>query len=371
MKLKIPIVDLRAQYLPIKEEIAEAIQRVIDATSFVGGEEVLKFEEEFAKFCETKYAVGVGNGTDALYLALRAIGIKKDDEVITASHTFIATGEAITLNSAKPVFVDIDKDGCNIDPDKIENAITEKTKAIIPVHIYGQPVDFDKIIKIAKKYNLLVIEDAAQAHGAFYKGKRVGSLGDIGCFSFYPGKNLGAYGDGGAVVSNNQEIIERIRMLSNHGRKDKYFHEIEGVNSRLDGIQAAILRVKLKYLDAWNKKRQMIAKKYNELLSTTDGIITPKIYGEAMSVFHLYVIQVDKRDEKREMLEMDGISTGIHYPIPLHLQPAYKYLNLSCGSFPNAEMLCKRVISLPLFAELKDSEIEYICERVIFHHKEL
>ncbi|MEW6680550.1 MAG: DegT/DnrJ/EryC1/StrS family aminotransferase, partial [bacterium] len=219
--MKIPLVDLKAQYLSIKEEITEAIQNVIDNTSFVGGEELKKFEEEFARFCETNHCVGVGNGSDALYLSLRALEIKEGDEVITTPHTFIATAEAITLNGAKPVFVDIDKETYNIDPKKIEPAIGEKTRAIIPVHIYGQPVDFDKIEEIAKRHNLYVIEDAAQAHGAIYKGRKIGSLGDVGCFSFYPGKNLGAYGDGGCVVSNNQEIIEKIRTLSNHGRKDK------------------------------------------------------------------------------------------------------------------------------------------------------
>lgn len=364
MVKKIHFVDLRAQYLPIKGEIKDAIQKVIDKVSFVGGEEVLKFEEEFASFCEVKHCASVGNGTDALYLSLRASGIKKGDEVITTSHTFIATSEAITLNGAKPIFVDIDKDTYNIDPKKIEDAITEKTKAIILVHIYGQPVDFDKIKEIAKRYNIFIIEDASQAHGALYKGKKVGSLGDIGCFSFYPGKNLGAYGDGGAVVSDNYEIIEKIRMLSNHGRADKYFHKTEGINSRLDGIQAAILRVKLKYLDSWNKKRQKIAKGYNELLGKTNGIILPKVLDETNPVFHLYVIQVNKRDEVRKRLEEEGISTGIHYPIPLHLQPAYKYLNIPKGSFPHTEALCSRVISLPMFPELKDEEIEYISQKI-------
>lgn len=364
MKRHIPLVDLKAQYLSIKGEITEAIQRVIERASFVGGEEVLKFEEAFARFCKTQYAVSVGNGTDALYLALRALGIKKGDEVITTPHTFIATAEAITLNGAKPIFVDIDKDTYNISPEKIEAKITEKTRAIIVVHLYGQPVDFDRINEIAKTYNLLIIEDAAQAHGALYKGKRVGSLGDIGCFSFYPGKNLGAYGDGGAVVSNNLEVIEKIRMLSNHGRSNKYLHETEGINSRLDDIQAAILNVKLKYLDAWNKKRQMIAKRYDELLGDIDEIITPKILDDVTSSFHLYVIQVNKRDEMRKRLQEYGISTGIHYPIPLNLQPAYKYLNLPKGSFPNAEHVCSRVISLPMFPELKWEEVEYICEKI-------
>ncbi|MEW6007130.1 MAG: DegT/DnrJ/EryC1/StrS family aminotransferase [bacterium] len=362
--MKIPLVSLKAQYLSIKKEINRAIQRVIDSTSFVGGEEIEKFEEEFARFCESKYTVGVGNGTDALYLSLRALGIKEGDEVITSIHTFIATVEAITLNKAIPVFVDIDKDTYNIDPSRIERAITKKTKAIIPVHIYGQPVDFDKIAEIAKRHNLFIIEDASQAHGAFYKGKRVGSLGDVAGFSFYPGKNLGAYGDGGACLSNSQEIIEKIRILCNHGRIDKYFHKIEGINSRLDNIQAAILRVKLKYLDTWNKKRREIAKKYDELLSGMNGIITPKILDGVSCVYHLYVIQTEKRDKLRERLNKEGISTGIHYPIPLHLQPAYKHLNLKEGSFPHSESLCKKVLSLPMFAELKDREIEYICYRI-------
>ncbi len=362
--MKIPLVDLKREYLSIKEEIEGAIHMVIENTSFVGGEELKKFEEEFAKFCETKYAVGVGNGTDALYLALRALGIKEGDEVITSPNTFIATSEAITLNKAIPVFVDIDKHTYNIDPKRIKDAISEKTKAIIAVHIYGQPVDFDKIKEIAKKHNLLIIEDAAQAHGAIYKGRKVGSLGNIACFSFYPGKNLGAYGDGGAVCSNNQEIIEKIRMLSNHGRSEKYFHKIEGINSRLDGIQAAILRIKLKYLNEWNRKRQNIARKYNEFLSQIDKVTTPKILNDVISVYHLYCLQVEKRDELIKKLKEDGISTGIHYPMPLHLQPAYKYLNLLEGSFPNAEDLCKKVLSLPMFPEMKEEEIKYICKKI-------
>jgi len=362
--MEIPLVSLKRQYTSIKGEIDKAIQGIIDKTSFVGGEEIREFEREFAKFCSVKYAVGVSNGTDALYLALRAIGIKEGDEVITTPHTFIATAEAITLNSAKPVFVDIDKDTYNISPEKIEDAITERTRAIIPVHIYGQPVDFDKINEIAKRHNLIIIEDAAQAHGAIYKGRRVGSLGDVACFSFYPGKNLGAYGDAGACVSNNYEIIEKIRLISDHGRGEKYLHKIEGKNSRLDTIQAAILRVKLKYLDEWNRKRREIAKKYNELLSGIDGIILPKILDDAVSVFHLYVIQIENRDKVREKLKEAGISTGIHYPLPLHLQPAYKYLNLPPGSFINTEALCKKVLSLPMFPELKDSEVEYICEKL-------
>ena len=361
----IPFVDLKAQYDSIKDEINEAIQNVLDNTSFIMGEELKKFEEEFARFCDVKYAIGVANGSDALILALRACGIGKGDEVITVPHTFISTAEAISNVGGKIVFVDIDPKTYTIDLSKIEEKINKRTKAIIPVHLYGQSANMDTIMRLAKKYDLKVIEDAAQAHGAEYKGKKVGSIGDVSCFSFYPGKNLGAYGDAGMVVTNNEEISEKIKLLRNHGRiTKKYEHEIEGYSSRLDNLQAAILRVKLRHLNKWNESRRGNAKKYNELLSNVDGIITPYEADYVKHVYHLYVIRVEKerRDKLREELKYKGVATGIHYPIPLHLQPAYSYLGYKEGDFPVTEECSQKILSLPMFAELTDEQIENIVE---------
>ena len=363
----IPFVDLKAQYDSIKDEIDEAIQKVLNNTSFIMGEELKKFEEEFARFCDVKYAIGVANGSDALILALRACRIGKGDEVITVPHTFISTAEAISNVGGKVVFVDIDPKTYTIDVSKIEEKINKKTKAIIPVHLYGQPADMDSIMMLAKKYNLRIIEDAAQAHGAEYKEEKVGSIGDVSCFSFYPGKNLGAYGDAGMVVTNNEEIAEKVKLLRNHGRiTKKYEHEIEGYSSRLDNLQAAILRMKLRHLNKWNESRRENAKKYNELLSNVDGIITPYEADYVKHVYHLYVIRVEKerRDKLREELKYKGIATGIHYPIPLHLQSAYKYLGYKEGDFPITEKASQEIISLPMFAELSDVQIEEIVETI-------
>jgi dTDP-4-amino-4,6-dideoxygalactose transaminase len=357
----IPFVDLKAQYNSIKEEIDGAIQRVLNTTNFIMGEELIKFEEEFASFCNTKYAIGVANGSDALILSLRASGINKGDEIITIPNTFIATTEAITHIGGKVVFVDIDPKTYTIDVSRIEEKITNKTKAIIPVHFYGQSADMDPIIKFARKYNLKIIEDAAQAHGAEYKGKKVGSLGDVGCFSFYPAKNLGAYGDAGMITTNNEEIAKKLKLLRNHGRiTKKYEHEIEGYSSRLDNLQAAILRVKLRHLNEWNNMRRKNAKKYNELLSNMDGIIPPYEADYAKHVYHLYVIRVGERDILREELKSNGIATGIHYPIPLHLQPAYKYLGYKEGDFPVTEECSQKILSLPMYAELSEEQINEI-----------
>ena len=361
----IPLVDLKAQYDSIKPEIDNAIRRVLDSTSFIMGEELERFEEEFAQFCDVKFAIGVANGSDALILALRACGIGEGEEIITVPHTFIATTEAITYVGGKIVFVDIDPKTYTIDVSKIEEKINEKTKAIIPVHLYGQPADMDPIIKLAKEYNLKVIEDAAQAHGAEYKGKKVGSIGDVACFSFYPGKNLGAYGDAGMITTNSEEIAKKVKLLRNHGRiTKKYEHEIEGYSSRLDNLQAAILRVKLKYLNQWNGMRRKNARKYNELLNNIDGIITPYEADYAKHVYHLYVIRTEERDKLREELKSKGIATGIHYPIPLHLQPAYNYLGHKKGDFPITEKASQEIISLPMFAELSDEQIEEIVELI-------
>ena len=362
----IPFIDLKAQYDSIKDEIDNAIQNVINNTSFIMGEELKKFEEEFAWFCDVKYAIGVANGSDALILALRACGIGEGDEVITVPHTFISTAEAISNVGGKVVFVDINPKTYTIDVSKIEEKINEKTKAIIPVHLYGQPADMDPIMELARKYNLKVIEDAAQAHGAEYKGKKVGSIGDVGCFSFYPGKNLGAYGDAGMVVTNNEEIAEKVKLLRNHGRiTKKYEHKIEGYSSRLDNLQAAILRVKLRHLNKWNDSRRKNAKKYNKLLNNIGGITTPYEADYSKHVYHLYVIRIEKeRDKLREELKSKGVATGIHYPIPLHLQPACSYLGYKRGDFPVTEKASQEILSLPMFAELSDEQIKKIVKLI-------
>jgi len=370
----ISFVDLKAQYDSIKDEIDDAIQNVLNNTSFIMGAELKKFEEEYACFCDVKYAIGVANGSDALFLALKAIGIQTGDEVITVSHTFISTAEAISQTGGKPVFVDINPQTYTIDVLKIEKAITKKTKAIIPVHLYGQPADMDPVMALAKQYNLKVIEDAAQAHGAEYKGKMVGSIGDVGCFSFYPGKNLGAYGDAGAVVTNNEEISKKIILLRNHGRiTKKYEHDIEGYSSRLDNLQAAILRIKLKYLNQWIESRRENAKKYNELLNSIVRVVTPYEANFAKHVYHLYVIRIENRDKLRKELKSKDVATGVHYPIPLHLQSAYKYLRYKEGDFPVTEKTCREILSLPIYAELNNKQIEkiveiinYNCSKVIF-----
>jgi dTDP-4-amino-4,6-dideoxygalactose transaminase len=372
-ELKIPLVDLRAQYLSIKSEIDQAIQEVLDGTSFILGEMVKRFEQDFAEYCQAKYAVGVGNGTDALHLSLRACGVEKEDEVITVPNTFIATVEAITMAGARPAFVDINPKTYNMDPERLEEYIKlrlqdnrgkNKLKAVIPVHLFGQPAEMDSINEIAKRYGLKVIEDAAQAHGAEYRGKRVGSIGDVACFSFYPGKNLGAYGDGGAVVTNDEGIAKKVRMLRDHGRLKKYEHEFEGFNSRLDEIQAAILRVKLRRLDEWNESRRENAKLYNTSLQDVAAVAVPKVLEGILPVYHLYVIRVGKRDDLRNKLQEEGIATGIHYPIPLHLQPAYSYLGKGTGAFPRAEDTAEGILSLPMFPELTKQQQEYVIEKI-------
>ena len=359
----IPLVNLKAQYEQIKPEIDEAIARVIDNTSFILGQEVAAFEEAFATFCQVRYAVGTSSGTSALHLALLACEIGPNDEVITTPLTFIATPEAISHTGARPVFVDIDRWSYNLDPDQIEAVITERTKAILPVHLHGRPADMDPILEIAKKYGLWVIEDAAQAHGAEYKGRRAGSMGDVGCFSFYPGKNLGAYGDGGIVVTNNPEVAEKVRLLRNHGRKDKYEHLVEGYGYRLDALHAAILNTKLSYLEEWNERRRQHARLYNTLLSETSAA-TPEENDDVKHVYHVYAIEVKNRAEVQQQLKTQGIATGIHYPIPLHLQPAYHYLGYQPGAFPNAEAASQKILSLPMFPELTEEQIRFIAEAI-------
>jgi dTDP-4-amino-4,6-dideoxygalactose transaminase len=358
----IPLVGLFDQYQTIKSEIDAAIQKIITNSAFIGGNEVRQFEKEFAAYCEAKACVGVGNGTDALYLTLRALGVGPGHEVITVAHTFIATSEAISMTGATPIFIDILDDTMLMDPALIEPAITSKTKAIIPVHLYGQSCDMDAIMEIARKHGLKVVEDAAQAHGARWRGQRVGSIGDAATFSFYPGKNLGAFGDAGAVVSQDEGLIEQIRMLANHGRLEKYTHKMEGVNSRLDGIQAAILRVKLRYLDEWNAKRRQIADAYREQL-TDPGITFQIVHGHAEPVWHLFVIRVSERERLRSLLKEDGLATGIHYPVPLHQQPAYEGRGDSY-SLPATERAAQEVLSLPMYPELSQEQIDAVCSAV-------
>lgn len=360
----IPFVDLKRQYLSIKEEIDLKVEDVLQHTHYILGENVEAFEEEFADYCSVKYAVGVASGSDALILSLKSLGIESGDEVITVPNTFIATVDAISKVGAKPVFADVDADTYNIDVNKIEECITDNTKAIIPVHLYGQMADMDPILKLADDYDLKVVEDACQAHGAEYKHKKAGSLGDTGCFSFYPAKNLGAAGDGGIITTNNEELAEKLRMLRNYGQSKKYYHDFIGFNSRLDEIQAAILRVKLKYIDHWNEQRREKAKIYNKLLEKIPQIIRPVEEEFRKHVYHLYVIQCESRDELQDYLSSKGISTGIHYPIPVHLQEAYKKLGYDQLNFPVTERCANKIISLPMFPELKNDEIKYVTDNI-------
>ena len=363
--MKVPFLDLKAQYESIKNEVAVAIQQVLDKTAFAGGPFVAQFEKEFAAFCQTQYAIGVGSGTDALWLALLGLGIGPGDEVITVPDTFIATAEAISYCGAKPVFVDVEEKTYNMNPSLLEAAITPKTKAIIPVHLFGQMADMDPIMEIARKHGLFVIEDACQAHGAEYKGKLAGSNGDAGAFSFYPGKNLGAYGEAGAVVTNNTELDKKIRILRDHGQAKKYYHGMIGWNARMDGLQGAILSVKLKYLPSWNKDRRKNAKMYDNLFGNIQGMVVPREVSHAKHVYHIYAIRVQNRDALIGALAERDIHCGIHYPIPLHLQEAYHSLGLGKGSFPVSEMVQAEFVSLPMFPELTTSQIQFTAENLV------
>lgn len=359
--MRVNFVDLKAQYDNIKKDILEGITKVIDNTSFILGPQVMEFEEKFSEFSQAKYAVGVASGTDAIHLSLKSLGIGPGDEVITAANTFIASVLSISYVGAVPVLVDNDPVSYNIDPKKIEVVITSKTKAIMPVHLYGQMADMDAIMEIAKRYNLKVIEDACQAHGAEYKGRRAGSIGNISCFSFYPGKNLGAYGDGGMVVTNDEDLYQKVKMLRDYGQSKKYHHEIKGLNSRLDSIQAAVLLAKLPHLDKWNDNRQTLARLYNDFLSETD-VVTPVESEGCRHVYHLYVIRTKRRDEMLEHLKSKEIFCGIHYPIPIHLQNAYKeYKN---SDLPITEKYAKEVLSLPMYPELIEEQVIYIVENI-------
>jgi dTDP-4-amino-4,6-dideoxygalactose transaminase len=362
--MKVPFLDLKAQYASIRNEITTALQQVLDNTAFAGGPFVEKFEKEFASFCQREFAVGLCSGTDALWIALLSLGIGSGDEVITTPNTFIATAEAISFCGAKPVFVDVDKKTYDMNPDLLEDAITDKTKAIIPVHLFGQMADMDRIVEIARAHGLFIIEDACQAHGAEYKGRRAGSIGDVGCFSFYPGKNLGAYGEAGAIVTNNAELAEKMRMFRDHGQRKKYYHSVIGWNARMDGFQAAVLSVKLKYLAAWNKARRKNAQLYNSLLADMDDIITPVEADYAKHIYHIYAIRTKNRDALISSLAEKDIFCGIHYPVPIHLQKAYEFLSNKKGSFPIVEKCAEEFVSLPMFAELGQEQIKKVCHEI-------
>jgi dTDP-4-amino-4,6-dideoxygalactose transaminase len=355
----IPFVDLKAQYLSIKDEINTAVLKVLDSTEFILGSEVTSLELEFANYCGTDFGVALNTGTSALHLALLGAGIGAGDEVITVPMTFVATTAAICYTGATPVFVDIDPVTYTIDITQIEQVITERTKAILPVHLYGQPADMDPILDIARRHNLTVIEDAAQAHGAEYKGRRVGSIGDIGCFSFYPGKNLGAYGEGGMAVTNNPDYDHKMRMLRDWGQERRYHHVLKGYNYRMDGIQGAILRVKMCYIEAWTEARITCAANYNQLL-TESGLGLPTALPHNRHVYHVYAVRSPQRNELQKSLQAHEIQTGIHYPIPVHLQPAYGELGYQLGDFPVSELVAKEILSLPIYSELTLEQLQEI-----------
>ncbi len=364
----IPFGDLRLQYQSIKTELDNAVQSVLDDGWFILGKNVSAFEAEFAASCGASYAVGVGNGTDALQLALMACEVGHGDEVITSPLSATFTALAISALGATPTFADIDPQTYNIDPNRLEAAIGSRTKAIMPVHLYGQPADMDPILAIARKYKLPVIEDAAQAHGAAYKGRKAGTLANVGCFSFYPSKNLGAFGDGGMVVTSEPELAERVRMLRNGGQQTRYDHQLLGINSRLDELQAAILRVKLGYLEKWNDRRRNIAALYTALLGDSDEVVPPVEMPGVTHVYHLYVIRCRRRDDLQAHLQQQGIQTSVHYPTPIHLQGAYRWCGLGPGSFPVAERCAGEILSLPIYPELTDAQVRQVAQHIVDWH---
>ena len=365
--MRVPFLDLSAHHHALRDEILAAIREVIESNAFAGGPFVAKFEEDFAAYCHTRFAAGVGSGTDALWLALLACGIGAGDEVITVPNSFLATAEAISFSGAAPVFVDVNPQTYTMDPELLEAAITPRTKAIIPVHLFGQMTDMDPIMEIARRRKLVVIEDACQAHGAEYKGRRAGSIGHAGCFSFYPGKNLGAMGEAGAVVTNDGAIQEKIQVLRDHGQRAKYHHSHIGWNARMDGIQGAVLRVKLKALDRGNAARRSHARLYETHLGNCRDLITPKEAEYGTHVYHVYAVRVKDRDQLQRALTDRGIASGIHYPIPIHLQEAYGHLKLGRGSFPVAERCAEEFLSLPMFPELTPEQIETVVREVNSH----
>ncbi len=359
--MSIPLVDLKAQYASIEAELRAAMDRVIQNTAFILGSEVEQFEAAFAEFVRADHVVGASSGTSALHLALLACGVGPGDEVIVPANTFIATAEAVLHAGAQPVFVDVDSETLTLTAEQVELALTPKTRAVIPVHLFGHPADMDPILELAEAQGLAVIEDAAQAHGAEYKGRRIGTLGRAACFSFYPGKNLGAYGDGGAVATNDPELAERVRLLRNHGRAEKYKHLMPGYNYRLDALQAAILGAKLPHLDAWNEARRQHAKAYDERLAAL-GVETPTAKDWATPVYHIYAIQLDRRDELAAHLKARGIASGVHYPIPLHRQPAFA--GGETEALPVCERAAARMLSLPMYPELTTEQIDEVCSAI-------
>jgi dTDP-4-amino-4,6-dideoxygalactose transaminase len=363
--MKVPFLDLKAQYQSIKREIDQAIQQVLDSCAFAGGPFVQAFEKQFSEFCGCEHCIGVGSGTEALWLTLLAMGVGPGDEVITVPNTFIATAEAISFCGAEPVFVDIDEKTYTMDPQKLEDYLKTRNlkpetrnrpKAIIPVHIFGQTADMDPIMAIARKYGLYVIEDACQAHGAEYRGQPSGSIGDAGCFSFYPGKNLGAYGEAGAVTTNNAKLAEKITMLRDHGQSKKYYHDKIGWNARMDGMQGAVLNVKLNHLNTWNRARREKAVIYNDLLSGIDGLMLPYEADGAMHVYHVYAIRTRQRDALMKYLTNEGIYCGIHYPVPVHLQEAYSNSGIKNSGLKVSERVASELLSLPMFPELNNEQ---------------
>ncbi len=358
----IPLVDLARQHEALLDEIQAVTRDILEKGAFIGGPHVEAFEREWAGYCGTSEAIGVCSGTDALRFALLACGVRPGDEVITPPHTFVATWEAIVQSGARPVPADVDPETCNLDPAQIERRITVRTRAILPVHLYGRPACMDAICDIAATHGLAVIEDAAQAHGASSRGRKTGSLGRAGSFSFYPSKNLGACGEAGAVTTDNADVARTVRMLRDHGQEEKNLHEIGGYNGRLDAIQAAILRIKLRRLDAWNLRRRALAALYSECLAGIPGLALPSDDADATQVYHLYVVQTFKRDELRESLRQNGIATGLHYPLPVHLQKAFRFLGYKTGDFPVSERMASEVLSLPLYPELEAEKVEFICE---------
>ncbi|HBA84663.1 MAG TPA: erythromycin biosynthesis sensory transduction protein eryC1 [Verrucomicrobia bacterium] len=362
--MSIPFLDLSAQYRSLKSEIDQAIQAVIEQTAFAGGPFVAEFEEAFAKYTQCRYAAAASNGTEALRLALAAMDVGPGDEIVTVPNTFIATAEAISQCGATPIFVDVDARTHTMKPALIESAITPRTRGIIPVHLYGQMADMDPILSTAEAHGLFVLEDACQAHGAEYKGRKAGSLGRAGAFSFYPGKNLGAYGEGGAVTSNDEKLIERIKLLRDHGSTVKYVHKAVGCNGRMDGIQGAILSAKLPHLDSWNAARRAHAAAYRQLLEDDPDVVLPEEAAYGKHIYHIYPIRVPRRDQTLRNLSAMGIHCGIHYPIPVHLQEAYRFLGGKKGDFPAAEQSAEEVLSLPMYPELNDEQIEQVAQGI-------
>lgn len=361
--MKVPFVNLQAQHQPIQEEINAAIATIFAKSNFVLGEDVQQFEDDFARYCGVSHAVGVDSGLSALKLALEAFGVGAGDEVIVPANTFVATAAAVSFVGAKPVFVDIKPDTYNIDPEKIEAAITFRTKAILPVHLYGIPADMDEIMALAHKYNLVVIEDACQAHGAYYRGRRAGSLGHAAAFSFYPTKNLGAAGDAGALVTNNADVAQQIKAMRNVGSKEKYVHVTSPYNHRLDTLQAAVLRIKLRHLDEWNAMRRQKATLYSRFLHGT-GMIAPTAPHDTIPVWHLYVVRTSNRAALQTHLNAQGIGTALHYPLPLHQQPFYESLGYQRGDFPVTDAYAEQILSLPMFPEISEEQIDYVTEAI-------